>query len=100
MVNSRNRKPAAVAGLLILIAGIFKILWLAAVIAKILDIKELLHITRVISPFPYIVLDTGFGCNTVLASIIVVAFVVGILLGLGGILALRNRTWGRHWPVK
>ena len=45
------RKPMVV-GLLMLIAGTFNILWLVSVFARILDAKELLHTTWVITPFP------------------------------------------------
>ena len=50
-----------VAGLLMLIAGIFNILWLVSVFARILDAKELIHTTWVITPFPWVILDVGFG---------------------------------------
>jgi len=95
MVNSKNRKPSVVASLLMLTAAIFNILWLAVVFTRIIDVKELLHTTWAISPLPYIILDIGFGGNTVLASIIVVVFVVGILLSLiSCTIALRKRIWG------
>ena len=54
-----------VAGLLMLTAGIFNILWLAAAFTRIIDVKELLRTTWAMSPFPYIILDIGFGGNTV-----------------------------------
>ena len=84
-----------VAGLLMLTAGIINILWLAAAFTRIIDIKALLRGTWVISPFPYINLDIGFGGNIVLTSIIVVVFIAEILLSLiSSIFALRKRMWG------
>ena len=78
-----------------LIAGIFNVLWLAGAFTRILDIKALLRATWVISPFPYIILDIGFGGNTILASMVALVYVLGIILSIvGGILALRRRAWG------
>ena len=87
------RKPM-VAGLLLLIAGTFNIIWLVSVFARILDAKELLHTTWVITPFPWVILDVGFGGNNAAASLLAIAFLVGIILSIvGGIFALRQRTW-------
>jgi len=87
------RKPM-VAGLLMLIAGTFNILWLVSVFARILDAKELLHTTWVITPFPWVILDMGFGGNNTAASLLAIAFLVGIILSIvGSIFALRRRTW-------
>ena len=92
LVSFRNRKLSMVAGLLMLTAGIINILWLAAAFTRIIDIKALLRGTWVISPFPYIILDIGFGGNIVLTSIIVVVFIAEILLSLiSSIFALRKR---------
>jgi len=78
-----------------LIAGIFNVLWLAGAFTRILDIKALLRATWVISPFPYIILDIGFGGNTILTSMVAMVFVLGIILSIvGGIFALRRRAWG------
>lgn len=83
-----------VAGILMLTAAIFNILWIAVAFTRILDIKMLLRVTRVISPLPYIGLATGFGGNTTLSSILAVVFVFGILFCVvGGIFALRRRMW-------
>ena len=82
-------------GLLMLIAGIFNILWLASVFSRILDAKELLRVTWVITPFPWVILDVGFGGNNMAASLLAIAFLVGIILSIvGGVFALRKRTWG------
>ena len=90
-----NRRMPAVAGLLMLTAAIFNIIWLAAAFTQILDIKETLHITWVISPLPYIGLAIGFGGNTALSNMLAVIFILGILLSiLGGVFALRRRVWG------
>ena len=77
-----------------LIAAAFNILWLVGAFTQILDIKDLLRTTLVISPFPYIILDVGFGGNTVLASVAALIFILGILLSvIGGVFALRKRAW-------
>jgi hypothetical protein len=48
-----------------------------------------------ISPFPYVILDIGFGDNIVIPAIIVVVFIFGILISLiGDAFALRRRTRG------
>ena len=78
-----------------LTAATFNILWLIGAFTQILDIKALLRATWVISPFPYIILDIGFGGNTILASMVAIIFVLGIILSIvGGIFALRRRAWG------
>ena len=78
-----------------LTAATFNILWLVGAFTQILDIKALLRATWVISPFPYIILDIGFGGNTILASMVAIIFGLGIILSIvGGIFALRRRTWG------
>ena len=83
------------AGLLMLIAGIFNILWLVSVFARILDAKELLNTTWVITPFPWVILDVGFGGNNAAASLLAISFLVGIILSIiGGVFALRRRAWG------
>ena len=88
------RKPM-VAGLLMLIAGTFNILWLVSVFARILDAKELLNTTWVITPFPWVILDVGFGGNNAAASLLAIAFLAGIILSIvGGVFALRRRVWG------
>ena len=87
--------PAAV-GILMLIAGIFNVLWLAGVFTHILDVKELLRVTWVISPFPYLILDIGFGGNNFIASALAVVFILGILSAvIGGWFTLKrkNRTF-------
>ena len=95
MVNVRKRKLPVIAGILMLTAATFNILWLVGAFTQILDIKALLRATWVISPFPYIILDIGFGGNTILASMVAIIFGLGIILSIvGGIFALRRRTWG------
>ena len=86
--------PAA-AGILMLIAGVFNVLWLAGVFTHILDIKELLRVTAVISPFPYLILDIGFGGNNFIASVLAVIFILGILSSIiGGWFTLKRKNSG------
>jgi hypothetical protein len=88
----RNRRLSMVSGILMLTSGAFNILWLIGVFTRILDIKELLRLTWVISPFPYIILDVGFGGNAFIASVFVILFIVGIFLSIiGGSLALSRK---------
>ena len=76
-----------------LIAGVFNVLWLVGVFTRILDIKELLRVTWVISPFPYLILDIGFGGNNFIASALAVIFILGILSGIiGGWFTLKGKT--------
>jgi len=78
-----------------LTSGGFNILWLAGVFTRILDVKELLRGTSLISPFPYIILDIGFGGNSFIASLLAIVFILGILLSIiGGLFAVRRKTWG------
>jgi uncharacterized membrane protein len=95
MVTSSNRKLPVVAGILMLAAATFNIAWLIGALTRVLDIKALLRASWVISPFPYVILDIGFGGNTILASVVAIIFVLGIILSIvGGIFALRRRAWG------
>lgn len=81
-----------VSGILMLMSGAFNILWLIGVFTRIFDIKELLRLTWVISPFPYIILDVGFGGNAFIASVLVILFILGIFLSIiGGLLTLRKK---------
>ena len=83
------------AGILMLIAGVFNVWWLAGVFTRILDIKELLRITWMISPFPYLILDFGFGGNNFIASILAVIFILGILSSIiGGWFTLKRKNRG------
>jgi hypothetical protein len=76
-----------------LIAGVFNVLWLVGVFTRILDIKELLRVTWVISPFPYLILDIGFGGNNFFASTLAVIFILGILSAIiGGWFTLKGKT--------
>jgi hypothetical protein len=70
------------AGILMLTAGVFNVLWLDGVFTRILDIKELLRITWMISPFPYLILDIGFGGNNFIASTLALVFILGIFSGI------------------
>ena len=89
---TRNRRLAMVSGILMLMSGAFNILWLIGVFTRIFDIKELLRLTWVISPFPYIILDVGFGGNAFIASVLVILFILGIFLSIiGGLLTLRKK---------
>jgi hypothetical protein len=91
----RNKLLLPIAGIFMLTAGVFNILWLAGVFTRILDVKELLRGTSVISPFPYIILDIGFGGNSFIASLLAIVFILGILLSIiGGLFAVRRKTWG------
>ena len=94
-MGTGNRRWAAVASILMLTAGVFNILWLIGVFTRLLDIKELLHVTLVISPFPYLILDIGFGGNNFVASLIALVFIFGILLSIiGGCFALKRKNRG------
>ena len=89
-----NRNTPIVAGLLMLIAAIFNIIWIASAVFGIIDLKGTLHFTWIISPVPYLGLAIGFGGNTALASILVLIFLLGILLSLiGGFFALKRKMW-------
>lgn len=89
---TRNRRLAMVSGILMLMSGAFNILWLIGVFTRIFDIKELLRLTWVISPFPYIILDVGFGGNAFIASVLVILFILGIFLSIiGGLLTLGKK---------
>ena len=64
-----------------------------AFLLHVLDAKELLRVTWVISPFPYLILDIGFGGNNFIASVLAVIFVLGILAAIiGGWFALKGKT--------
>ena len=74
-----------------LIAGVFNILWLLGVFIHVLDVKERLRTTLIISPFPYLILDVWFGGNNLVASLLALIFLVGIILIIaGGWLALKK----------
>ena len=89
---TRNRRSSKVSGILMLTSSAFNILWLIGVFTRILDVKELLRLTWVISPFPYIILDVGFGGNALIASVLVILFILGIFLSIvGGSLALSRK---------
>jgi hypothetical protein len=90
-----NRKFPAITGILMLIAGIANVLWLIAALSGILDIKALLRASWIITPLPYVILDIGFGGNTIVASVVAIIFIFGILLSIvGGILTARKKRWG------
>ncbi len=98
MANMRRKKLSIIIGSLILIAGIFNILWFGAIISRILDLKAIVRPTLVISPLPYIILGIGFGGNTVLASVITIVFIAGILLSLiCGVIVLARRSSVLAW---
>ena len=89
---TRNRRLSKLSGILMLTAGAFNILWLIAVFTRILDVKEFLRLTWVISPFPYIILDVGFGGNAFIASVLAILFILGIFLSIiGGSLTLSRK---------
>jgi hypothetical protein len=64
----RNSMVPTIAGILMLTASIFNVMWLIAAFTQIVDIKELLRTTWLISPRPYLVLDIGFRGATVISS--------------------------------
>ena len=97
MISSETRKNRipATAGILMLTVGVFNIIWIVVAFARIIDPKDLLRDTWVITPLPYFILDVGFGGNTFFSSILVLIFIFGIIVSIiGGISALRRRRWG------
>ena len=92
-LGKRKRRLSSIAGILMLVAGCFNIFWLVSASTRILDIKELLRITWVISPMPYIILDIGFGGSALIASVLAIIFILAIFLCIiGGVFALRGKT--------
>ena len=90
----KNRMPTT-AGILMLAAGIFNIIWIIVAFTRIIDPKVLLRDTWVITPLPYFILYVGFGGNTFLSSVLVLIFIFGIIFSIiGGIIALRIQRWG------
>ena len=88
-VNNTGKLRAA--GIFMLFAAVFNIIWLVVAFTGVFDIKAMLRDTVLITPFPYLTLYIGFGGNTALASIVVLIFILGILFSIiGGILALRR----------
>ncbi|MFY9814681.1 MAG: hypothetical protein WBQ62_02055 [Dehalococcoidales bacterium] len=88
-----KRSVPAAAGILMLIAGIFNVFWLIGVFTHVLDVKALLRATAVISPFPYLILDVGFGGNNLMASLLALIFLLGIVLSIvGGWLTLKRKS--------
>ena len=77
-----------------LLGVVFTAAWLAVIFTGIIDPKVVFRYIWIASPLPYIGLAAGFGGNSVLSSISVLLFLVGILLSLlGAILALAKRAW-------
>ena len=94
-VDERRKEMPAAAGTIMLVAAAFNIIWLVVALTQIIDIKVLLRNSWVITPFPYLILDVGFGGNTVLSSILVIVFILGMIFSLiRGIFALRRHGWG------
>jgi hypothetical protein len=92
-MGTGKRIVPPVSGILMLIAGFFNILWLIGVFTHVLDVKALLRATAVISPFPYLILDVGFGGNNFAASLLALIFLLGIVLSIvGGWLVLKRKT--------
>ncbi len=88
-----KRSVPAAAGILMLIAGIFNVFWLIGVFTHVLDVKALLRATAVISPFPYLILDVGFGGNNLMASLLALIFLLGIVQSIvGGWLTLKRKS--------
>jgi hypothetical protein len=93
MNSMGKRSVPAAAGILMLIAGIFNVFWLIGVFTHVLDVKALLRATAVISPFPYLILDVGFGGNNLMASLLALIFLLGIVLSIvGGWLTLKRKS--------
>jgi hypothetical protein len=91
-MGSPNRRIPTGAGILMLIAGAFNVLWLIGVFTHVLDVKALLRATAVISPLPYLILDVGFGGNNLMASMLALIFLLGIILSIaGGWLTLKRK---------
>jgi uncharacterized membrane protein len=94
-MGAQNRRLPAVAGILMLIAGVFNVLWLVGIFTHVLDVKALLRATAVISPLPYLILDVGFGGNNFIASLLALIFLLGIILSIaGGWLTLKRKNRG------
>jgi hypothetical protein len=92
MKSMGKRSVPAAAGILMLIAGFFNVLWLIGVFTHVLDVKALLRATAVISPFPYLILDVGFGGSNFAASLLALIFLLGIILSIvGGWLTLKRK---------
>jgi len=90
-----NGRIPAVAGILMLTAGAFNIIWLAAAFTRIIDFKEILRVIWIISPLPYFGVAAGFGGSTAASNTLAAIFVLGILASiLGSIFALKRRMWG------
>jgi hypothetical protein len=93
LMGTGKRSVPAAAGILILIAGVFDILWLIGVFTHVLDVKALLRATAIISPFPYLILDVGFGGSNLLASLLALIFLLGIIFSIvGGWLTLKRKS--------
>jgi hypothetical protein len=93
MKSMGKRSVPAAAGILMLIAGFFNVLWLIGVFTHLLDVKALLRATAIISPMPYLILDFGFGGSNFAASLLALIFLLGIILSIvGGWLALKRKS--------
>ena len=91
----KKSKIPTVAGILMLTASAFNIIWLATAFTQVIDPKEVLRFMWVISPLPYFGVAAAFGNNTVVSNVLIVIFVLGILVSiLGGVFALRRKGWG------
>jgi hypothetical protein len=89
----KNLYPT-ISGVLMLVSGVFSIVWLSAAFARIVEFKDILRVIWVISPVPYFGVATGFGGNAALANLMVGGFVVGIPVSIiGGAFALHKRPW-------
>jgi hypothetical protein len=90
-----NRRIPAVAGILMLTAGAFNIIWLAAAFTRIIDFKEILCVMWVISPLPYFGVAAGFGGSTAASNTLAAIFVLRILASImGSTFVLKRRMWG------
>jgi len=90
-----NRRIPAVAGILMLTAGAFNIIWLAAAFTRIIDFKEILRVMWVISPLPYFGVAAGFGGSIAASNTLAAILVLGILASImGSIFVLKRRMWG------
>jgi hypothetical protein len=94
-VDKRRNEILAIASIIMLIAAAFNIIWLVVALTQIIDIKVLLRNNWVITPFPYLILNVGFGGNMLLSSILAIVFILGMIFSIiGGIFALRRYGWG------
>ena len=83
------------AGILMLTAGVFNIVWLIVVLARIIDAKAVFRFIWVVSPLPYFGVATGYGGNIGLSNVLAFVFLMAIFVSIfGGVLSLGRKPWG------